>query len=678
MLKSLISNYCIFFRENRMEFGWIEGIQKNKAIVVPIKGKKQFLPANRIIFSWKDKVTPLNSNIARESIAIHIKKAKDFKKTFEVQTMHSLLDDVREYSLDELSANFLDDPKNTIDKLGLFITLRENSFWFKHNRNLTYTPRTQEELALLKIQLLRQEKIEEKRNKIQEWIKQLESGEWNKDSAISSEQKDLLQQIQNLLIKGSDSKYWKELSLILNLGPSLDIIKENKLKKWIYNAGEALSFSKLRILRADVKDFFSKDIYAEVKRIKEAPLIKTKKIQSGVPTFTIDSEKTLDYDDAFSVIEWNKNNIKIIVHITDLSYNLSPNDSIFKEAESRISSVYTVEESFPMLPKDLSNKIFSLKSDEYRNVLSFFFNLSRNGEWSLLDIDSRRIKVQKNLSYNEANKLVEEKKDFWSLLDRFCLKSQESRIENGALNIYRKEFDFDIRDPENIQITLLNRNSPANRIIEELAISVNSTVGNIFQKSDFPGIYRTQSSYEIIKEVENGKTLSMEHVRINPTKLSTIPDIHAGLGCEFYMQVTSPIRRFSDLIMQLQLKMLIENKEPIFSEDDLIIWSEKISSQQKKYKKAEKEILNYWKLKYVEQNLGAVFKAKARKKLANGNTEVELLELNLNIPTSGLGTVSEGKNILLKVNLVELQPPKLGVKYIENEKEKTHHILEKK
>ena len=95
MLKSLISNYCIFFRDNRMEFGWIEGIQKNKAIVVPIQGKKQFLPANRIIFSWKDKVIPLNSSMARESIALHIKKANDFKKTFEIQTMHSLLDDVR-------------------------------------------------------------------------------------------------------------------------------------------------------------------------------------------------------------------------------------------------------------------------------------------------------------------------------------------------------------------------------------------------------------------------------------------------------------------------------------------------------------------------------------------------------------------------------------------------------
>jgi len=661
-----------------MEFGWIEGSQKNKAIVVPLQGKKQFLPANRIIFSWEDKNLPLNSSMALESIAIHLKEAENFKETCEIEIMHSLLEEVREYSLDELSDNFLDDPKNSIEKLGLFMSLSEDFFWFKHNRNLTYTPRTHDELELLKIQLLSQKKIEEKREKVQNLIKQLESEKWGEDTEISSENKDLLTQILNLLIKGTDSKYWKEMSLILKLGSSLDIVKENKLKKWLSQAGQPISYSKLIILRAEVKQFFSKDIDSEVKRIKETPLVKTKKIPTGIPTFTIDSEKTLDYDDAFSVLEWNKNSLKIAVHITDLSTSLTPKDSIFKEAESRISSVYTVEESFPMLPKELSNEIFSLQSGKYRNVISFVFLLSKHGDWNLLDIQSSIIKVQNNLSYEGANKLIEEKKDFWDLLGKSCQKSQNRRIKNGALNIYRKEFDFNIKDPENIQINLQNRNSPANIIIEEFAISVNSEAGKIFKKSNFPGIFRTQSSYEIIKEVEKGVNLSLEHIRIQPTKLSTVSDKHAGLGCESYIQVTSPIRRFSDLIMQLQLKMLIEKKVPIFSEDEMINWSEKIISHQKKYKKAETEILNYWKLKYVKQNLGENFNAKTKKKLANGNTEVELLDLNLIVPASGLGTFSEGEHILLKIKLVEMHPPLIGVKNVKNEKEKIHKILNKK
>ncbi|HBJ46539.1 MAG TPA: hypothetical protein DDY69_04310, partial [Deltaproteobacteria bacterium] len=146
----------------------------------------------------------------------------------------------------------------------------------------------------------------------------------------------------------------------------------------------------------------------------------------------------------------------------------------------------------------------------------------------------------------------------------------------------RKEFDFDISDPQHIRISPLNRNSDANRIIEELAISVNRETGRLFQEADFPGIYRTQSSYEIIKEVEEGTQLSMEHLRIEPARLSTIPGSHAGLGCEVYMQITSPIRRFVDLITQQQLKLLIEKKDPVFSIEDMMRWSEEISLRHKK------------------------------------------------------------------------------------------------
>jgi len=675
MLESLISNYCAFFRDNRMEFGWIEGIQKKKAIVVPLQGKKQFIPANRIIFNWKDKNLPMNSFLAHESIAIHLRQAENFKKFFELETMHSLLDVAKEYSMDELSEYFLDDPNNSTHKLALFISLREDTFWFRHNRNLTYTPRTHEELGLLKIQLLKKKELEKRNYNIQKWIKYLESGKLAKGYEIPYEHQDWLNKLLNLLIEGSDSKYWKDMSPILKFGSTFGISEENKLKKWLSQAGNPISASRLILLRANVKDYFNKEIYNEIERIKKNPWEKTKNLPPEIPTFTIDSEKTMDFDDAFSVLEWNKRSLKIAIHITDLSYNVHPNDRIFKEAESRISSVYSIEESFPMLPKELSNDFFSLKSDEYRNVISFFFHLSRNGEWNLLDLDSRRIKVKKNLSYKEANKLIREKKDFWYLLDKFCTKSQNNRIEKGALNIYRKEFSFDIKDRENIRITLQNRNSPANRIIEELAISVNSETGKIFQKSDYPGIYRTQSSYEIIKEVENGSTISMENIRITPAKLTTIPEKHVGLGCNFYMQVTSPIRRFSDLVMQLQLKLLIENKDPIFNEKDLLLWSENISIRQKKYKRAETDIQNYWKLKYIKQNLGYIYKVKIRKKLANGSIEVELLELDLNVPTSGLKEFKGGEQIFLKIIFVELQPPMLKVKYVDNMKENKHHIL---
>jgi len=142
MLESLTNHYCIYFMDHTLEFGWIEGIQKNKLIIVPPQGKTQFLPANRVAYSWREKKLPFNAAQAHETLELHMKQAEQYKQTFELETMHSLLENMREYTLEELAVDFLDKPENSVYKLGLFLALREDSFWFKHNRNLTYTPRT--------------------------------------------------------------------------------------------------------------------------------------------------------------------------------------------------------------------------------------------------------------------------------------------------------------------------------------------------------------------------------------------------------------------------------------------------------------------------------------------------------------------------------------------------------
>ena len=619
---------------------------------------------------------PLNADAAHESIAEQTKKAEQFQRSCELETMHSLLDEIKEYSLEELAVDFLDDAEDTICKLGLFLALREDSFWFKHNRNLTYTPRTEEELELLKVQLARQKELKERELNIQTWIKNLESGDWDADSEISTEQRQWLHQLLNLLTEGTDSQYWKEMSSLLDWGSALGIGEENALKRWLERAGSPVSTSRLTLLRASVREHFSNEIYQEVERVRNIPLEKQEMLSPEVPTFTVDAKKTRDYDDAFSVMEWSSGGLVIAVHITDLSDFVYPQDALFKEAEARISSVYSLEESIPMIPDELSSDTFSLKAGEDRKVLSFMFQLSANGTWNLLEVVPRVIRVQKNLSYEEADHLIEEKRDFWGLLNKFCQRSLEQRLENGALNLSRKEFDFNISDPKDIKITALNRNSAANRIIEELAISVNCETGRIFQEADFPGIYRTQSSYEIIKEVAEGTKLSMENIRIEPARLSTIPGKHAGLGCNVYMQATSPIRRFVDLVTQQNLKLLINQHEPVFSEEDMMRWSEEISLRQRKYSRAEREIIKFWKLKYLQQHLGDNFEAKVRKKLANNNTEIELLELDCVVSAAGLTELESGEHLLLRIDEVGLEPPRLVVKALSTGTDAVTHRLE--
>ena len=115
----------------------------------------------------------------------------------------------------------------------MFLALSEDIFWFKHNRNLTYTPRTADELEVLRIQLARQKERQERADSTQEWIKQLEAGEWNENSERTIDQQLWLEQLLDILIKGSESQYWKEISSHLEWGATLGYDEEKMIKNWL-------------------------------------------------------------------------------------------------------------------------------------------------------------------------------------------------------------------------------------------------------------------------------------------------------------------------------------------------------------------------------------------------------------------------------------------------------------
>ena len=137
MLESLLNHFCVFFRDNRIEYGWIEAVHKNKFIVVPQKGKSQYLPASRIAFSWRGQKLAYNESQGHELLEKDLTAASQFMKKIELETIQSLIEEIKEYTIDEIATDFLEDPKDSICKLGLFMALREDLFWFKKNINMS-------------------------------------------------------------------------------------------------------------------------------------------------------------------------------------------------------------------------------------------------------------------------------------------------------------------------------------------------------------------------------------------------------------------------------------------------------------------------------------------------------------------------------------------------------------
>ena len=132
-----------------------------------------------------------------------------------------------------------------------------------------------------------------------------------------------------------------------------------------------------------------------------------------------------------------------------------------------------------------------------------------------------------------------------------------------------------------------------------------------------------------------------------------------------------------DLVTQHQLKNLINNEEAIFSTEDMMRWTESITFIQRKYNRAEKNILKYWQFKYLHQHMKELFEATIRKQLSNNNTEIELLELDCIVQVSGLRSYDLEDKIMLRIKEVSLDPLKLVVRPIKSrpEGESPHRIF---
>ena len=605
---------CFFYREQQLVLGWIESQQGSKTSVWTAHATKALsLKPNRLELFWK----PPQVIAERTDAIAYLKKLHDqvlhFAQDCPIEELYELSEPNTELSLEDLASIVFTDSCQINDTVALFFALEQDHRFFKRKEKI-YVPRTAEEIALIDRQNETLQKKQKFQEQTQEWIQSLESGAWNQES-VNSEQKEWLKQIFHILVNGKSSAYWQKFADALRL-KSVEQ-SESFLLKLLEQAECQPSFGRLALLRAGVRYEFDAEVENEAQKIVKTGL---ESPQQAMPAFTIDGAKTKDYDDAISVIEHSSSKMRLAVHISDLS-DLSQDSILFQESLKRVSSVYTVKHNFPMLPKTLSEDYYSLCARQAKRVLSFYFEILHDGNSTLEEIKQQWIQVEKNYTYEEVDHLIDEQDSFWGTLSEYLEAVRLVRLKKGALDFPRREAEIQIENP--IQITLVDRDTPANRLIEELAILVNQASGNFFDKHQIPALYRTQT-YEVLEKIEEGALLSPSHVRLESTQTSINADAHQALGCLTYVQSTSPIRRVSDMIMQLQMVNYLKYEAALFSEETLMGYIPQIDTRQRTYNRVVRDLETYWKFKYLKQHEGEEFTGKIQRDLSYGRVEVLL------------------------------------------------------
>jgi len=399
---------------------------------------------------------------------------------------------------------------------------------------------------------------------------------------------------------------------------------------------------------------------AVLKEARDLPLIPSPEDYQGrvdlrdIPTFTIDGEKARDFDDAVSVQKEKDEGMKLYVSISDVSHYVEEGTALDEEAYLRGTSVYFPDRAIPMFPSELSNEICCLHPNSDRLTLTVELQYNAHGNEKGVRFYPSVIHSNERLTYTIVRKILLEsdpelKKKFEPLLPSLELMAdlsqtlRQKRIERGAL-------DFDLPEPEIILdlqgetegIIRAERNL-AHQIIEEFMIAANEAVAHFLEENGFLSIYRIHEppkgeavdefrrfvshlGHKMKKDAEDpSKELQrvLLEVKGRPeervvnnillrsmkwAKYSANNVGHFGLASQSYTHFTSPIRRYPDLIVHRILKGVLSKKDRRASEEVLVRKAEHLSHRERVAMEAEREILDRYRVRFMKDKIGEVFK----------------------------------------------------------------------
>ena len=146
----------------------------------------------------------------------------------------------------------------------------------------------------------------------------------------------------------------------------------------------------------------------------------------------------------------------------------------------------------PMMPRELSQDLFSLIKDRVRPAVSFLVRLSPEGEILNSRIVRSVIQVKRQLTYSEADQLIAEDKDSsLRLLDHIQLKLRQKRADWGALLLTLPDVTLAV-DNGRVSVTLNPSDTPSRSIVSECMILANGIAADFLAAQELPALFRSQ------------------------------------------------------------------------------------------------------------------------------------------------------------------------------------------
>ena len=374
-----------------------------------------------------------------------------------------------------------------------------------------------------------------------------------------------------------------------------------------------------------------------------------------LPFFTIDGANTQDMDDAL-YIEENSDGWKLTIAISDPSAYVPENSEMDIEAKRRAFTLYLPNFNVPMLPRDLSDSLCSLKEGEKRATLCCSVHIDHDGKLAgEPEFYAAWIKSHYRLNYTDVSNYLENEEstsEIWKpnrqlaeqlqTLNNASLKRLQWRSDNNVVFKSQPDYTLKLNSKGEVYEILCEPRRSANRLVEESMIAANICAGDYLAKHKQQGVFNTHSGfasdrlqkavallaeYGIETDVESLATLDgytkmrqqtnalhncyLDHrlrklLAYADTKNS--PEAHFTVGVAHYATWTSPIRKYGDLLNHRLIKSILLNQNNINIDQEI---GTLLNETRKSQRLAERDVNNLLYSKYLKDQEQSQWRYKA-------------------------------------------------------------------
>ncbi|AFZ36789.1 Exoribonuclease II [Stanieria cyanosphaera PCC 7437] len=491
------------------------------------------------------------------------------------------------------------------------LLLSQDKIYFK-NKGDAYEPRSAAQVEEIKHQL----EVEEQRNREkEEFISHLQQALAGKPVEWTESDRNKLETLEKFVIQPEyNSRVAQEILSLARKGTDSQAAFELLVELGWWSKHENLF-----LRRSSYPTYFPKKVLDVAQFYLQSPPFDPDSNRldlTHLKVYTIDDESTEEIDDGLSV-EYSEDgkSAKLWIHIADPSRIVTPGDELDLEARRRSTSLYLPTGMISMFPSELATGPMSLIQGQTCAALSFGVVLDETGLVKEYSIHPTLIKPTYRLTYDDVDEMLDlgvTKEPEIAELAKWASLRRKWRQQQGSIQILMPESLIKVKENEEIIIELLDE-SKSRQLVAEMMILAGEVAGKYGQEHNLPLPFRGQPQPELPPEEEllqlpPGPVRFCALRRCMPrSEISTTPARHASLGLDSYIQVTSPIRRYTDLLAHFQIKAHLRNESLPFSGEELqeIIYS--VANSAYEATLVERQTNRYWGLEYLRRNSNRVW-----------------------------------------------------------------------